>query len=321
MAMILRAAVEKWGIQPVKRTTKEYFNQEECRTLWCQLDTEDLEQQLRNRLEARELGLFLPHSDERLYFKWLKQLSDPAEHSRAMILLQRTQELKKAEWEALHKDAISRLGKGIYLLSLEEVGNLLAPILRPLNASVGPQNILLAALKEEENGGGTRLEDQISEIVRSLRSGDSDSMISILKGLVPHSEEARKMQHTGYRAFQRLKEDRRLIDRIMSESTLGPSTVGWLVPETTTQTQDRVLVYQSDHWREFLIQWSHVKTTMRTASEAQLLTCLRDLLDQWKWFEEAKRLMEGDLIVAWKDLKEWEQKLASPGWWMDGRPS
>jgi hypothetical protein len=97
MAMIIRAVVEKWGVQPVKCTTKEFFNQEEYRTLWCQMHTEDLEQQLRNRLEARELGLFLPHSDERLYFKWLRQLSDPAEHARAMILLQRTQELKKAD--------------------------------------------------------------------------------------------------------------------------------------------------------------------------------------------------------------------------------
>jgi hypothetical protein len=71
------------------------------------MGSDDLEQQLRNRLEARELGLSLPRGDERTYFKWLKQLSDPAEHAKVMALLQRTQELKKSEWKALYSSASS----------------------------------------------------------------------------------------------------------------------------------------------------------------------------------------------------------------------
>jgi hypothetical protein len=158
---------------------------------------------------------------------------------------------------------------------------------RPLNSTVGPQNIRLAALKEEENGGGARLEDQILSVIQSLHSGDSESMILILKWLAPHSEEARKMQQTGHKGYQRLKEDRRLIDRIMSESTLGYPTggttgslvEGWIIPNSPMQIQDRVLIYQIDHWREFVIQWSKARSVMRTASEAQLLSCLRNLLD------------------------------------------
>jgi hypothetical protein len=88
--------------------------------------------------------------------------------------------------------------------------------------------------------------------------------------------------------------------------------------ETPAQTQERLLVYQSEHLRGFLNQWARIQIDMQTATECQLLSCLRDLLDQWKWFDDAKRLMETDLVVAWNDLKEWEQKLASPGRWMDG---
>jgi hypothetical protein len=70
MAMTLRAAVEQWRIKSVKSTTEEFFNQDEYRMLWCRFDSDDLEQQLRNRLEAHGLGLSLPHGDERLYLKW-----------------------------------------------------------------------------------------------------------------------------------------------------------------------------------------------------------------------------------------------------------
>jgi hypothetical protein len=42
------------------------------------------------------------------------------------------------------------------------------------------------------------------------------------------------------------------------------------------------------------------------------------LLDQWKWYEEAKRLMKDDLMTAWNDLEDWRAKLETPGRWMDG---
>jgi hypothetical protein len=46
MAMILRAAVEHWGIKAVKSTTKEFFNQNEYRMLWSSMGSDDFEQQL-----------------------------------------------------------------------------------------------------------------------------------------------------------------------------------------------------------------------------------------------------------------------------------
>jgi hypothetical protein len=158
------------GIAAVRSTTKEFFNQEEYRTLWWGMSSDDAEQQFRNRLEALELGLSLPPADERMYFKWLKQISDPAERAKAMVLLQRTQELTKSDWEALRADAIARFGSVQYAQMLEEVGNTMNPIPRPVAPPVGPQNILLAALKAEENRGGEGLEDQIPNIIQSIRS-------------------------------------------------------------------------------------------------------------------------------------------------------
>jgi hypothetical protein len=90
MAIILRSAVEKWGAQIMKSTTKEFFNRDENRTLSCRLG---------NRLEARELGLPLSHGHAWMYFKWLKHMRDPVDHARAMVLLQRTQELSRSDWE------------------------------------------------------------------------------------------------------------------------------------------------------------------------------------------------------------------------------
>jgi hypothetical protein len=131
-----------------------------------------------------------------------------------MVLLEKTQELKKSDWETLYSDAISRSGPELYVQKLDEVGNLMDPILQLLSPSIGPQNVLLAALKAEEMGGSQDLEDQIPEIIQSLRSGDPDLMKSLLKKFVPHSDEARKMQRVGYKEYQRLKEDRNLVDQL-----------------------------------------------------------------------------------------------------------
>jgi hypothetical protein len=54
IATIIRAAVDQWGINAVKSTTREFFNQDEYCILWNRLDSDDSEQQLRHRLEARK---------------------------------------------------------------------------------------------------------------------------------------------------------------------------------------------------------------------------------------------------------------------------
>jgi hypothetical protein len=134
-----------------------------------------------------------------------------------MILLQRTQELKKTDWETLRLDANLRFGSESYAQKLDEVGELMATFLRPLTSTVGPQNLLLAVLKEEERGGSMELEAWIPDIIHSLRSGDPDLMRAMLMKLVPPSEEARKLQQIGYKEYQRLKKDPSMIDQILLE--------------------------------------------------------------------------------------------------------
>jgi hypothetical protein len=112
MINLLHEAVTRWGVSQMKRLTTEYFNQAEFRTLWDRISQfADVESQLRGRLEAREFGMVLPQGCERTYFRWIRSLSDPTAHTRAMTLLQRTREISKEDWKTLKSVACEQFGE------------------------------------------------------------------------------------------------------------------------------------------------------------------------------------------------------------------
>jgi hypothetical protein len=111
MVEILHDAVTRWQVTQTKRLTKEYFNQEEFRTLWNRLSQfTDVESQLYGRLEARKTGIILPHGDEQTYCRWVKSLAEPKAYAKALILLQRTQEISKETWNMLKQEACATFG-------------------------------------------------------------------------------------------------------------------------------------------------------------------------------------------------------------------
>jgi hypothetical protein len=100
MAQIVRSAALKWGVVVSTSSTKEFFDQQWYRTPWRRMNMfDDVESQLKNRLEGKELGLSLPSGNEKMHHKSLKHIDAPEEHARAMVLLQRTQELSEQDWE------------------------------------------------------------------------------------------------------------------------------------------------------------------------------------------------------------------------------
>jgi hypothetical protein len=131
------------------------------------------------------------------------------------------------------------------------------------------------------------------------------------------------MQQTGYREYQRLKKDSSMIDQILLspiEIEIHPvyGRVVWRCIDTIRIADGWKLIDGNDHWREFLTYWTRIPEDMQHASEQQLSSSIQELLNQWKWYEEARRLMEDDLMTAWRELEEWRFKLESPGRWMAG---
>jgi hypothetical protein len=123
---ILHDAMKRGGLKQVKRLTTEYFDQAEFRALWYRMSQfTDVESQLRGRLEMRELGIVLPKGSEQKYFKWMKSLTDPLMHAKAMILLKRTQELSKDDWDTLRATACERFGSETYLALLRRQDEIL----------------------------------------------------------------------------------------------------------------------------------------------------------------------------------------------------
>jgi hypothetical protein len=192
MTQVTGLAAMKWGAAVLESTKKEFFDQQEYRTLWCRMSMlNDVESQLRTRLEAKELGLSLPRGNEKMYLMWLKRIDEPEEHPRAMVLLQRTQVLAKRDWETLRTIACNQFGESRSGRLLKQIYSTTAPLTHPKPPSVGRQNVLLAAIKAEECGWGLDWEERITQIIHSLRSGDPIEMMKLMNELTPELEEQR----------------------------------------------------------------------------------------------------------------------------------
>jgi hypothetical protein len=272
MALELRSRVEKWDVQTVTQVTKEFFNQDECRTLWCRMGIlDDVEQQLRNRVEMKEVGLSFPHGDEQMYSRWLKCLSDPEDHAKAMVLLQRTQEIPKSDRKMLRNEAGKRFGEDKYDKLLRTMDDMRAPLTTPKSPTVGKQNILLAALKDEKKAGGLDWEQQVPQIIRSLRSGYHYISERLSKQLTPDLEGQRNIRRTHQEHFHRYVEDRKYFYEAMRDMT----KVTHILPG-----YDLVYREYREHWDPLLSHPGQVQKEAHLLSEQQMWTHIRELVDQ-----------------------------------------
>jgi hypothetical protein len=181
-------------VTQIRRLTKEYFNQAEFRTLWYRMSQfADVESQLQGCLEVRESGIILPRGSEQTHFRWIKQLVDPIAHAKAMILLQRTQELSKEDWGALTRGVCEKFGETEYFdLLRRHDENLPKPHTQEAPVFMRT-NILLAAIKEEEKSGREDWESRIPRMVEMLQTNDLSGLSALLKELKPDTADRRKM--------------------------------------------------------------------------------------------------------------------------------
>jgi hypothetical protein len=198
-------------VAQIKRLTKEYFNQAEFRTLWYRMSQfADVESQLRSRLEVRESGIVLPRGDEQTYFRWVTQ-------PKALILLQRTQEISKEDWNTLKQGACERFGEKEYLDLLRKHDESLPRIRAQEAPTFVKTNVLLAAIKEEEKGGREDWESKIPRTIELLRTNAVSELTELLHELKREAADRRKMSVVSRTQARNWQMDERRISQLMAD--------------------------------------------------------------------------------------------------------
>jgi hypothetical protein len=160
----------------------------------------------------------------------------------------------------------------------------------PKPATIGGQNMLLAALKEEEAGENSDWEQQIPRIIESLRSDDKLEMIKLLKSLRPMTDEQRKWRRARRSQYQTWNEDEQLANDIMGNHKYSRVPV-WQSEEELTRNDQRLCNHVIENWNQVVMN-------PRQLTEQLMKEYLQDIISQWKWSGEAEQLMKQDLVKA-----------------------
>jgi hypothetical protein len=299
---ILKNAVDRWGVKQIKRLTKEYFDQSEFRTLWSRLcQVSDISMQLQGKLELREIGITLPKGSDRTYFKRVKSLTNPKERAKAMILLQRTQELPKEDWDVLRKLTEDQFGK-------EEFGQLLkmedAETPKP-KAQEAPtfwrKNLILAALRREESGGSCDWEERIPRMLDLIRSGSTHEAANVMKELGVGQPEQLRVARKSRQCFKEWEKKRQEIDMLMNTNA---ELFGLVDPRACQAAQENRYHICQD-WRIPSFE-----------SEEVMWEQVREILDKWEWYGRALDLAQQEMWHHWQRNLQFEKLRASPYRWL-----
>jgi hypothetical protein len=168
-------------------------------------------------------------------------------------------------------------------------------------------NTLLAAIKEEEKGGREDWESRIPGTLETLQNNSSLEMVKLFQELNLNVADRRKMTLDSRKQVGNWMEEERRIHQLMEANDIEEMQVQMnyvLQPE----------IFRHSNKIRAGRRWSDEATS----TEESLWERVNTLVDMWRWYGEAIRMEERDVLNHWKKWLDWQEKARVPQCWLPG---
>jgi hypothetical protein len=119
-------------------------------------------------------------------------------------------------------------------------------------------------------------------------------LLELMKALKPDMQEHQKMRSIYRSRVQRYVTDQFPLAKLMDQTGELKALTGLeLIPE------------DYNNWAPLTSQWPEGFHDSISMTEQQLWSHIQELMDQWKWYQQAEELSLRDLVTAWRLLEDW----------------